>query len=149
MRNIENNKLAKSWCIENGIRVNAFIQKNNKIHWDKIKKNTREITKIIKNIASSKNFKNMNEVLINDESNNESRAPIIKKKKGGNLINNTKTNILKDNVHNIILAFCIGGVTNIAKLHDKKLMTYKTCFPFKNTFCEFVILPLLLTKLFM
>ena len=136
LRNIENNKLAKNWCIENGIRVNAFIQKNNKIHWDKIKKNTREITKIIKNITSSKNFETMNEVLINNESNNESSATIIKKKKGGNLINNTKTNILKDNVHNIILAFCIGGVTNIAKLHDKKSMTYKTCFPFKNTLCK-------------
>ena len=73
----------------------------------------------------------MNEVLINDESNTDNNV-----KKGGSLINNTKTNILNDNIHNIILAFCIGGVTNIAKLHDKKSLTYKTCFPFKNTLCK-------------
>ena len=130
IRNIENNKLAKKWCIENGIRPNIFVQKNTRLHWDKIKKNTREITKVIKNISSSKNFKNMNEVLINNESD------VNNVKKGGTLINNTKTNILEDNNHNIILAFCIGGVTNIAKLHDKKSMTYKTCFPFKNTLCK-------------
>ena len=130
LRNIENNKLAKGWCIENGIRPNIFIQKNTKIHWDKIRKNTKDITKVIKNIATSKNFQNMNEVLIDNESNIESY------KKGGSLINNTKTNVLEDNTHNIILAFCIGGVTNIAKLHDKKSMTYKTCFPFKNTLCK-------------
>ena len=131
LRNMENNKLAKGWCIENGIRPNIFVQKNNKQNWDKIKRNTRDITKVIKKIATSKNFQNMNEVLINDESNTDNNV-----KKGGSLINNTKTNILNDNIHNIILAFCIGGVTNIAKLHDKKSMTYKTCFPFKNTLCK-------------
>lgn len=130
-RNIENNKLAKRWCIENGIQPHIFVQKNNKQNWDKIKRNTRDITKVIKKIATSKNFQNMNEVLINDESNTDNNV-----KKGGSLINNTKTNILNDNIHNIILAFCIGGVTNIAKLHDKKSMTYKTCFPFKNTLCK-------------
>jgi HrpA-like RNA helicase len=133
MRNTENNKLAKGWCIRNGIRPNVFVQKNTKIHWDKIKKNTRDITKVIKNIATTKNFQNMNDVLIDNESNSISSN---KNKKGGTLINNIKTNILEDKTHNIILAFCIGGVTNIAKLHDKKSMTYKTCFPFKNTLCK-------------
>jgi HrpA-like RNA helicase len=131
VRNTENNKLAKGWCIRNGIRPNVFVQKNTKIHWDKIRKNTRDITRVIKNISTTKNFQNMNEVLIDNESNSISSS-----KKGGSLINNTKTNILDDKTHNIILSFCIGGVTNIAKLHDKKSMTYKTCFPFKNTLCK-------------
>ena len=131
LRNMENNKLAKRWCIENGIRPHIFVNKSPKLNWNLIKKNTKEITKVIKKIATSKNFQNMNEVLINDESNTDNNV-----KKGGSLINNTKTNILNDNIHNIILAFCIGGVTNIAKLHDKKSMTYKTCFPFKNTLCK-------------
>ena len=47
LRNSENNKLAKRWCIDNGIRPNVFIQKDIKIHWDKIRKNTRDITKVM------------------------------------------------------------------------------------------------------
>ena len=78
---------------------------------------------------TSKNLKNIDNVLINNESNKISQ-------KGGNVINNTKTNILKDPIHNIILSFCIGGITNIAKLHDKKSFTYKTCYPIKNTLCK-------------
>jgi hypothetical protein len=124
-----NNKTAKVWCIENGIRPNIFVSKIDSVHWDAIKSKTRDITKIIKKIMTSKNFKNIDNVLINNESNKISQ-------KGGSVINNTKTNILKNHVHNIILSFCIGGITNIAKLHDKKSLTYKTCYPIKNTLCK-------------
>ena len=124
-----NNKIAKMWAIENGIRPNIFVNKNDSVHWDAIKSKTKDITKIIKKIMTSKNFKNIDNVLINNESNKISQ-------KAGSVINNTKTNSLKDHVHNIILSFCIGGITNIAKLHDKKSLTYKTCYPIKNTLCK-------------
>ena len=124
-----NNKTAKMWCIQNGIRPNIFVSKDESSHWDAIKSKTRDITTIIKKIMTSKNLENIDNVLINNESNKISQ-------KGGNVINNTKTNILKDPIHNIILSFCIGGITNIAKLHDKKSFTYKTCYPIKNTLCK-------------
>ena len=45
-------------------------------------------------------------------------------------------NQLNDKVHNIILAFCVGGITNIAYIHDKKNMIYKTCFPQDKILCK-------------
>jgi len=142
LRNMENNKLAKTWCIDNGIKPHIFVHKNTSMHWDSIKKKTKDITRIIKNISTSKNFKNMNEVLINNESNIEKNNL----KKGGSIINNISINECTDKIHNIILSFCVGGITNIAKLHDKKNMIYKTCTPIKNTLCKLDMKSSLTTK---
>ena len=133
-------KEAQRWCYDNGVNAKPFIDKGmrNK-SWDRIRNDTRQLTQILNRIVLSKNFKNLNNVLISRENlgNQKNNAKKVLKQNGGkSLLNFIESNVLKDKVHNILLAFCIGGITNIAYIHDKKNLIYKTCFPQERMLCR-------------
>ena len=141
-------KEAKKWCYDNGIQSRYFIDQGiqNK-SWDQIKNETKQITPILNKIIQTNNFKNLNNVLVSmnelNTLNKNTKVKQIKKvinknkiKKGGSLLDQIYLNQLNDKVHNIILAFCVGGITNIAYIHDKKNMIYKTCFPQDKILCK-------------
>jgi len=133
-------KEAKKWCYDNGVNSKPFIDKGmrNK-SWDRVRNDTRQITQILNVIIQSKNFKNLNNVLISRDNlgNQKNNAKKVLKQNGGkSLLNFIESNVLNDKIHNVLLAFCIGGITNIAYIHNKKNFTYKTCFPQEKMLCK-------------
>ena len=111
-------KEAQRWCYEHGINAKPFIDKGSSgKSWDKVRMETRLITQIINDELKRSDINKVNQ-------------------KNYKLFNLIHSNEMKEKNLNIILSFCVGGITNIASLYDKKNKIYRTCFPEEKKLCK-------------
>lgn len=131
------------WCKENNVNSRIFIrfkksdQTKNMKKWDLIKESSNNFKRVINKIIGAEDL-NLNEKALNSKNeifnNNNNKKSIMN---GGFIFKNINVLNTGNREKNIILAFCIGGVCNIAKIIDKKNYIYGTCFPQEKVKCRF------------